>query len=48
MNQNMRTHKLIKGHHLLVIAALLAGLTLMPDPAPAKAAAARTSHSTVI
>jgi hypothetical protein len=52
MKQNVRTHKLIKGLHLLVIAALLlvsaALLMLMPGPAPAEAAAATTTYSTSI
>jgi hypothetical protein len=50
--QNVRTHKLIKGLHLLVTAGLLlvsaASLTLMPGPAPAEAAVATTTHSTAI
>ena len=47
MKHNTLTHKLVRGLHLLVIATLLAGLTLIPGPTPAEATAS-TSHSTAI
>ena len=46
MSQNVLTHKLVRGLHLFVIAALLAGLALGLSPAPVAHAATITVDTT--
>ena len=46
MNKNMLTHNLVRGFHLFIIAALLAGLALGLSPAPVAHAATITVNTT--